>query len=166
MGKSVDDDEAIIPWSIDNKYYTAEVLFLPVDISPIAEAGVPRCDVLIYVVGEVPRSIPPALVKAVVDEPKDISLAVRTSRSSDPTESTDTHEPQGAQDAQEFDTEVFDEVGMDFVDEQARPEDDDERRKSSSLNAGNRMTCADGSDGRNGDRQADVDDSSVAEHGP
>lgn len=48
LDKPVDDEATVIPWTIDNKYYTAQVEFLLVELDH--DGDIPAdVDVLIYV---------------------------------------------------------------------------------------------------------------------
>ena len=58
VGRAVDDEELVVPWSIDNKYYTAEV---NIQLLELEDDGVipPGVEVLVYLFDSV--SVCPAV---------------------------------------------------------------------------------------------------------
>ncbi|WVF70202.1 hypothetical protein IAT40_004990 [Kwoniella sp. CBS 6097] len=145
------DDAAI--WTIDNKYYNAEVVF---DVLPLGrnidESIISRYreqDVILYLFDKVPTALPSTLVK-LLSTPRDIALAIRvlppTSQEATPRLDANGHgdadrgSTSGAEERDEvsyavFDgdgdgnaTDLFEEIGMEFVDEvHPLTEEDDER---------------------------------------
>lgn len=136
---------SIVPWDIDNKYYTASVAFCAVPqelYSEERDAPAPDegFEVVMYLFeGKVCAastakrdrgamltaqiaSIPPALVRVMV-EPRDIALAIRLRRNSGDLSESDPSAEAELED-------LFDEIGMEYLDETEPTEDDDERRKS------------------------------------
>lgn len=61
-----------------------------------------------------------------MDRPKDIALAIRVSHSAEANQPS----PKGISDTDVDIEELFEEVGLEFIDEDAPPQDDDERRES------------------------------------
>lgn len=76
-------------------------------------------------------SLPPALVRIMV-EPRDIALAIRLREGPGSSETTRLEkEKEGEKDELE---DLFDEIGMEYLDEsQSIDEKDDERRKSTTV---------------------------------
>lgn len=75
--------------------------------------------------GPIPRVLPPRLVKF-MSEPRDVALAVRALSSGLPEEIQD-----GEGEEMTNGTELFDEIGMEFIDEvNPLTDEDDERRES------------------------------------
>ncbi|WWD21972.1 hypothetical protein CI109_106460 [Kwoniella shandongensis] len=145
-------DTETTKWTIDNKYYTAQVELhtLPINRTGLDNEllkGWNDVDVVLYLFeGKAPKTLPPTLIKLLA-EPRDIALAVRalptsTSQSSDITghnlEDANENDPK-ANDAEQTEvvegvdegeslTELFEEIGMEFVDEvNPLTEEDDER---------------------------------------
>ncbi|KAK8846664.1 hypothetical protein IAR55_005751 [Kwoniella newhampshirensis] len=135
-------------WLIENKYYTAQV---EIQTIPIGRTGLDtellstwsEVDVVLFVFeGKPPKTLPPTLIKLLAD-PRDIALAIQavpsSSRSSIPKsgpalaieEDDDDHDGQqegSAGESEETLTELFEEIGMEFVDElNPMTEEDDER---------------------------------------
>ncbi|WVR04328.1 hypothetical protein IAU60_001328 [Kwoniella sp. DSM 27419] len=128
-------------WSIDNKYYSADVRLecVPLVKSDDGSAAqrYDRVEVLVYAFdGDVPVSLPPTLVR-MLSVPRDIALAVRVLRP--PSSAGSELNRQYAQATSEASSdllkedasasdEIFDEIGLEFIDE-VHPitEDDDER---------------------------------------
>jgi hypothetical protein len=78
--------------------------------------------------------LPPGLIKDLVNEPKDVALAIRVAPgpSSIQDQGVDAGPVRSSgTDSNEEWKDVFEEVGFEVVDEVATPEDDDERRESS-----------------------------------
>jgi hypothetical protein len=70
------------------------------------------------------NSLPPGLVR-VMATPRDIALAIRIRGDTNQTREVSEVEDEKMED-------LFDEVGMEYMDESSLPEDDDERRMSTS----------------------------------
>jgi hypothetical protein len=70
------------------------------------------------------NSLPPGLVR-VMSTPRDIALAIRIR--GDTNQAREVSEAEGEGEKME---DLFDEVGMEYMDESSLPEDDDERRMS------------------------------------
>lgn len=60
-----------------------------------------------------------------MDRPKDIALAIRVSHSAEASQPS----PKGISDTDVDIEELFEEVGLEFIDEDAPPQDDNERRE-------------------------------------
>lgn len=76
--------------------------------------------------GSIPKMLPPRLVKF-MSEPRDVAIAVRALSNGLPEEIQDDMEGEEVING----TELFDEIGMEFVDEvNPLTDEDDERRES------------------------------------
>lgn len=76
--------------------------------------------------GSIPKVLPPRLVK-LMSEPRDVAIAVRAVSNGLPEEIQDDKEGEEVING----TELFDEIGMEFVDEvNPLTDEDDERRES------------------------------------
>lgn len=74
-------------------------------------------------------SIPYSLTQSMASEPKDIALAVRIKDSGKDGQDRDGDDDLASSSASEEWQDMFEELGMEVVDETAQPEDDDERRE-------------------------------------
>ncbi|OCF42100.1 hypothetical protein I317_04071 [Kwoniella heveanensis CBS 569] len=113
-------------WIIDNKYYTADVSFSVHSLGrSTAENIVLRyreADVILYLFEQVPTALPSTLVK-LLSTPRDIALAIHV-LPLPPTANVDTDAADYEGDA----ADMFEEIGMEYVDEvHPLTEEDDER---------------------------------------
>ncbi|WVQ97689.1 hypothetical protein IAU59_004803 [Kwoniella sp. CBS 9459] len=144
-----DNDEDERRWRIDNKYYTADVsldvhaLGRGIDDSVVSRYR--EVDVILYLFDEIPTAIPSTLVK-LLSTPRDIALAIRVIKpkeakeidgtpprvkDSPSTPAVDLESGQDGNAAADYDrdvTDLFEEIGMELVDEvHPLTEDHDER---------------------------------------
>ncbi|KIR33116.1 hypothetical protein I352_04485 [Cryptococcus deuterogattii MMRL2647] len=126
---SVISDTEPIPWTIDNKYYSAEVFFQLVPVSQNQDGDdvlnkYHDVGVVVYLFeGSIPKVLPPRLVK-LMSEPRDVAIAVRAVSNGLPEEIQDDKEGEEVING----TELFDEIGMEFVDEVNPLTDEDDER--------------------------------------
>ncbi|ADV24325.1 hypothetical protein I305_05006 [Cryptococcus gattii E566] len=126
---SVISDTEPIPWTIDNKYYSADVFFQLVPVSQDQEGDdvlnkYHDVRVVVYLFeGSIPKVLPPRLVKF-MSEPRDVAIAVRALSNGLPEEIQDDKEGEEVING----TELFDEIGMEFVDEVNPLTDEDDER--------------------------------------
>ncbi|WVW78844.1 hypothetical protein I302_100807 [Kwoniella bestiolae CBS 10118] len=122
-GTETNDTEDSVRWTIDNKYYTADVDIHCVPLSKTVEEGWKAVDVVLYLFERIPTSLPPTLIK-LLSTPRDIALAIRT-LPSDASSQEDSIAENG--NVTEL-VDMLDEVGMEFIDEvNPLTEEDDER---------------------------------------
>ncbi|ORY25372.1 hypothetical protein BCR39DRAFT_544522 [Naematelia encephala] len=106
--------DSLIPWTIDNKYYTS-LVHLQIAHTTTDQVDARDIPVVLYLFsGDIPNPLPRLLTQLVVHDPRDIALAVHVG---DGEEVLDVSLVE----------EAFDELGMEVVDEAAVPEEDDER---------------------------------------
>ncbi|WVQ83839.1 hypothetical protein IAT38_005983 [Cryptococcus sp. DSM 104549] len=121
-----------LTWTINNKYYSAEVSFQALPLGAGLDSGAGEgdslskygdVDVVVYVFdGKAPNTLPPRLVQF-MSNPRDIALAVRSL----PADGGAASQDEGAGVGEEA-TELFDEIGMEYIDEVCPlTEEDDER---------------------------------------
>lgn len=125
---SVVSDTEPVSWIIDNKYYSAEVFFQLIPIPQNLDGDdvlnkYHDVGVVVYLFeGPIPKVLPPRLVKF-MSEPRDVAIAVRALSSGLPEEIQD-----GEGEEMTSVTELFDEIGMEFIDEVNPFTDEDDER--------------------------------------
>ncbi|WRT65129.1 uncharacterized protein IL334_002071 [Kwoniella shivajii] len=128
-GNEVQENEDVVKWKIDNKYYTADVDIHISELSKTIDETTIRdwkeIDVIVYVFEKVPISLPPTLIK-VLSTPRDIAIAVRTLPS--PSSNKDSSHDHSEHGTYAELVDMLEEVGMEFIDEvNPLTEEDDER---------------------------------------
>ncbi|WWD08059.1 hypothetical protein V865_006169 [Kwoniella europaea PYCC6329] len=122
-------------WTIDNKYYTADVDIHCALLSKTVDDGLISnwrdIDVILYVFEDIPASLPPTLIK-LLSTPRDIALAIRSLPSQSSEQCEDEQEDDSDLEEHKGSTndvvDMLEEVGMEFVDEvNPLTEEDDER---------------------------------------
>ncbi|TYJ58161.1 hypothetical protein B9479_000985 [Cryptococcus floricola] len=144
---SVDASIESVNWEINNRYYTAQVELraFPIDKELFGSseegdgaAGMKQwegADVVVYIFDQVPASLPPQLVRLMAT-PRDIALAVcilpdasseaAVNQEGDFKDLIKSHKDDGAEEARV--EELFDELGMEFIDEVHPLTDEDDER--------------------------------------
>nr|XP_018265858.1 uncharacterized protein I303_02233 [Kwoniella dejecticola CBS 10117]OBR88016.1 hypothetical protein I303_02233 [Kwoniella dejecticola CBS 10117] len=134
-GSPVDNDPqptdgADVNWTIDNKYYNADITIHPAPLGrSLDDTGTLMSnwrdvEVVVYIFEKVSSlSLPPKLIR-LLSTPRDIALAIRTIPN---TAANDEDGHDNGNDAVQVD-EMFEEIGMEFIDEvNPMTEEDDER---------------------------------------
>ncbi|KAK6904118.1 hypothetical protein I204_02250 [Kwoniella mangroviensis CBS 8886] len=124
-----------IRWTIDNKYYTADVDIHCAPLSKTVDDGLISnsrdIDVIMYLFEDIPASLPPTLIK-LLSTPRDIALAIRPLPSQLSEQFEDEKEDNSVLEENEGSindvVDMLEEIGMEFVDEvNPLTEEDDER---------------------------------------
>ncbi|WVQ68872.1 uncharacterized protein L199_007081 [Kwoniella botswanensis] len=130
-----DDAEDHIRWTIDNKYYTADVDIhcapLSKTVDDVLISNSRDIDVILYVFEDIPASLPPTLIK-LLSTPRDIALAIRSLLFQSSEQCEDEQEDNSNLEENEGSAndvvDMLEEVGMEFIDEvNPLTEEDDER---------------------------------------
>ncbi|RXK42174.1 hypothetical protein M231_00531 [Tremella mesenterica] len=138
---ALNEEKTCLPWKIDNKYYTANVNLSVVPVGSASSVGnTEGIQVIIFLFENLPDKLPPELSK-LMRVPRDIALAIRLSTTSKGTSvgksvaqediGTKLGEAQELTSAEEEERweaveEMFDQLGMELLDE-TRVDEDDER---------------------------------------